>query len=118
MFCVCLERPLVVTKRAHLGVTLLFPIQVADFHCPHRTCEDDGITVAAGMAEAKEIQARVGESFTPGYEGFWESQEVGSGTSLCNPYASALLIVAEEGGAGKKVRVGPCCPSRASQKAS
>lgn len=96
--------------------------QVADFHCPHRTCQDAGLCfdtdtpadqdstststtkAAPSLSEGKELVAKVGESFTPGLEGYWEGQEDGAGASGCNPYAGAVLVV-EEGAGKRKVGV-------------
>ncbi|CAN0347469.1 unnamed protein product, partial [Ectocarpus sp. 6 AP-2014] len=45
----------------------------------------------------------VGESFTPGLEGYWEAREDGVGASGCNPYAGAVLVVEEaDGNTGKR----------------
>eukprot|EP00903_Cladosiphon_okamuranus_P010099 g9564.t2 len=91
----------------------LFVMQVADFHCPHRSCQDAGLcldtpeatdqdSAAASLSEGKEFVAKVGESFTPGLEGYWEAQEDGAGASGCNPYAGAVLVVVEEDGCTKR----------------
>lgn len=78
-------------------------VQVADFHCPHRTNQDAGLS-SQDKVEVGEVHARVGESFTLERQGYWEGQESGAGASACNPYAEAVLLVPEEGGAaGKKV---------------
>lgn len=78
-------------------------VQVADFHCPHRTNQDAGLS-SPDKVEVGEVHARVGESFTLEGQGYWEGQESGAGASACNPYAGAVLLVPEEGGAaGKKV---------------
>lgn len=109
----------------------LFVVQVADFHCPHRTCQDAGLcfdadagtpgdddsATARSLADGKEFVAKVGESFTPGLEGYWEAQEDGAGASGCNPYAGAVLVVEEglAGGTGKRKVSGGvallCCPT-------
>lgn len=78
-------------------------LQVADFHCPHRTNQDAGLS-SMDKAEVGQVNARVGESFTLQRQGYWESHESGAGSSSYNPYAGAVLLVSEEGGAsGKKV---------------
>lgn len=86
--------------------------QVADFHCPHRTCQDAGLTTDTEDAdqsesplEAKEFEACVGEAFSPGAEGFWASLEEGGddGKANPNPYAGAAMVTVLEGaGAGKR----------------
>ncbi|CAM9504306.1 unnamed protein product, partial [Ectocarpus fasciculatus] len=86
------------------GQGRLFVLQVADFHCPHRTCQDAGLcpdtpaatdpSSSSSEAQRRTFVARVGESFTPGLEGYWETKEDGVGG--CNPYSGAVLV-AEEG---------------------
>lgn len=94
--------------------------KVADFHCPHRRCGDAGLCLyttpeggedpssTPALSQGKELTGVVGESFTLGMEGYWESQEGGPGASGCNPYADAVLVVVEEGSGGtgstRKVR--------------
>lgn len=81
--------------------------QVADFHCPHRTCEDAGLSPLAADEDSstppagpKLLEGRVGESFSPEREGYWEAQESGAGAGCGNPYAGAVLVLPEEGGEG------------------
>lgn len=104
------------------GQGRLFVVQVADFHCPHRTCldaelcfdadapveakEQDSAASASTLSEGKEFVAKVGESFTPGLEGYWEGQEDGVGASGCNPYAGAVLAVEDGAGCTGKRKVG------------
>lgn len=96
----------------------LFVVQVADYQCPHRTCQDAGLcfdtpedqaddatTAAPSLSEGKEFVAKVGESFTLGLEGYWEAQEDGVGASGCNPYAGAVLVVEEGAGCTSKRKV-------------
>lgn len=99
----------------------LLVVQVADFHCPHRTCQDAGLcfdanvdqdsmaVTAPSLSEGKEFVAKVGESFTHGLEGYWEAQEDGAGASGCNPYAGAVLVVEEGAGSASKRKVSVGC---------
>lgn len=80
--------------------------QVADFHCPHRTNQDAGLA-ATPEGDTKELECRVGDSFSSAGEGYWEGEEGGAGASGCNPFAGAVLIVPEEGDASGKRKV--CC---------
>lgn len=97
--------------------------QVADFHCPHRTCQSAGLSLVADNTDAdtqdgntssntdanpvgKEFDGRVGESFSGGY---WEEQEQegrGDGARTSNPYMDAVVLVKEER-RGKKLKVKP-----------
>ncbi|CAM9211625.1 unnamed protein product, partial [Ectocarpus sp. 12 AP-2014] len=89
------------------GQGRLFVLQVADFHCPHRTCQDAGLCpdtptadpadLSSCEAKRKTFVARVGESFSPGLEGYWETRE-DVGANGCNPYAGAVLVVEEATG--------------------
>lgn len=88
--------------------------QVADFHCPHRTCQDAGLapdTEDADQSEspvqAKEFEACVGEAFPPGNAGYWASLEDGKGEGKPNPnpYAGASLVTVVEGAAAGKRKV-------------
>ena len=97
-------------------------MQVADFHCPHRTCQDAGLCFEAPeeeeedhpatppppLSEGKEFVARVGESFAPRLEGYWERREGGAGAGGCNPFAGAVLVVEDGAGAGTKRKVTLC----------
>lgn len=86
--------------------------QVADFHCPHRTCQDAGLTPdtedadqAENPLEAKEFEGCVGEAFSPGAEGYWASLEEGGDERKANPnpYAGAAMVTVVDGaGAGKR----------------
>ncbi len=93
---------------------------MADFHCPHRTCQDAGLCpdqdqrasteeddqTPASLSEGKEFVAKVGESFAMGLDGHWERQEGGAGAGGCNPFAGAVLVVEEGAGSVTKRKVG------------
>lgn len=102
----------------------LFVVQVADFHCPHRTCQDAGLCLDTptpqdedqdsatppppSLSDGKEFVAKVGESFTPGLEGYWEARGEGAGGRGCNPYAGAVLVVEDGAGGTSKRKVSVC----------
>lgn len=90
-------------------------VQVADFHRPHRSCQDAGLAPdvedadqAESPLEAKEFEACVGETFSPGSEGYWASLEDGGdeGKANPNPYAGAELATVVDGAAAGKRKVG------------
>lgn len=89
---------------------------MADFHCPHRTCREaglisdtsnDGLTATATVSQGKEFVATIGESFTPGLEGFWEGRESGADASVSNPYAGAVLVVEDSSASTTQRKVRP-----------
>ena len=83
-------------------------VQVADFHCPHRSCQDAGLAPdAESPLEAKEFEVCVGEAFSPGREGYWASLEDGGdeGKANPNPYAGAVVVTAVDGAAAGKRKV-------------
>lgn len=96
----------------HVYIVCMPALQVADFHCPYRTNLDAGYVNncdESGGEKEKDVllSCRVGHSFSPDGEGYWEAEEGGAGASGCNPYAGAVLLVPEvEDAPGKrKVRV-------------
>lgn len=96
---------------------------MADFHCPHRTNHDAGYAKvgdgddaeSGGKESATTLVCRVGDSFSPSREGYWEGDEGGVGGMWCNPYAGAVLLVPEADDAiGKrKVFMIATCPPHA-----
>ena len=97
----------------------LCPIgQVGDFHCPYRTCEDAGLCSTADADDSddpspqaevvKEFSVKVGESFVSGVEGYWQSAHGGADAGGGgNPYAAAVLVMADLGSKSLKRKVHP-----------
>lgn len=84
-------------------------VQVADFHCPFRTCKELGLSTKD--EENKEFDAVVGGVFSQGVGGWYEAikDESEGSSSHGNPYSGALMIVAEKNGERPKQKVHGCC---------
>lgn len=87
----------------------MYGVQVADFHCPFRTCQEAGLS-SKDLENNKEFHAVVGGDFGQGVRGWYEAvkDESEGSSSKGNPYSSALMIVAEKN-EGPKQKVHECC---------
>lgn len=76
-----------------------FIVQVADYHCPHRTNVDAGFAAAPGgdpIDPEMEVECRVADNPSVEGQGHWGALDGDADGQECSPFARADMLVPDD----------------------